>query len=77
MKVALRKLMQYGNDEQGYAFIYVVWFEDISRKDLCPIHQKDIIVLGIKPPNIYSKIYIGTSDVLQIITKLQILGILK
>jgi len=35
-----------GNDEQDYVFIYVAWFEDISRQDellLSPIYrlQKD------------------------------------
>ena len=35
-------LKHHGNDEQDYVFIYVAWFEDISRKDellLCPIYQ--------------------------------------
>jgi hypothetical protein len=31
-----------GNDKQDYVFIYITWFEDISRQDellLCPIYQ--------------------------------------
>ena len=32
----------HGNDEQDYVFVYIVWFEDISRRDkltLCPIYH--------------------------------------
>jgi len=39
-------IKHHGNDEQDYVFIYVAWFEDISRQDeslLSPIYrlQKD------------------------------------
>jgi hypothetical protein len=42
------------NDKQGYVFIYVAWFEDISRKnELLYIrhinYQKTQLILGIEP----------------------------
>ena len=83
-------LKHHGNDEQDYVFIYVAWFEDLSRQDeliSCPIYQlqKDSShtyycihpISTVKPKLEVLFVHHYDSDALQIITNFQIMNIFK